>query len=97
MLRAKLLVSKEREKHFTFLADQAQKRSPCILLTFFKVGVANHDSFDRRVLDLSVGFGNCHSIKIECHVFDGWITFPKSDNPVSGTPPARDLKLKLDI
>ena len=34
-LHAKLLVGKEREKHFTFLADQAQKRSPCILLAFF--------------------------------------------------------------
>ena len=55
MLCAELLVSKERKKHFTLLADQAQKRSPCILLTFFKIGVANNDSFDRGVLDLSVG------------------------------------------
>ena len=76
-MRAKLPVSKEREQHFTLLADQAQKRSPCILLAFL-----TPDSFDRRVLDLSVGLGNCHSIKIECHVFDGWITFPvRAMNP----------------
>src|SRR5947209_7144137 len=60
-----------------------------VLLTFFKIGVANNDSFDRRVLDLSVGFGNRHSIKIECHIFDGWITFPKERSTLSiGTPPA---------
>ena len=68
--RSELLVSKEREQHFTLLADQAQKRSPCILLTFFQIGVANDDSFNRRVLNLSIGFGNCHSVNIECHVFD---------------------------
>jgi hypothetical protein len=60
-----LLVSEEGEEHFTLLADQAQKRSPCILLTFFKIGIANDDSLDRRVLNLSGGFGNCHSVNIE--------------------------------
>ena len=43
---------KNVRKYFTLLADQAQKRSPCILLTFFKVGVANHDSFDNDLLHL---------------------------------------------
>jgi len=51
---AKLFVGEKRQKDFTFLTDETQESSPRISLTFFKIGIADNNCFDGRILNFRI-------------------------------------------
>ena len=51
---AELFVGEKRQEDFTFLTDETQESSPRISLTFFKIGIADNNCFDRRILNFRI-------------------------------------------
>lgn len=68
-LDAASFVHKECEEHFAFFADQAKKSPTGVVLTFFKIGIPDHDGANDRVLDFCIGLCNRHSINVKRDIF----------------------------
>ena len=76
---AKLFVGEKRQKDFTFLTDETQESSPRISLTFFKIGIADNNCFDGRILNFRICLGNGHPVNVEGYVLDRRIALSQSN------------------
>ena len=76
---AELFVGEKRQEDFTFLTDETQESSPRISLTFFKIGIADNNCFDGRILNFRICLGIGHPVDVEGYVLDRRIVLSQSN------------------
>jgi hypothetical protein len=64
------LVGEERQKNLTFVADYANKGLRLRAFCAFDIRLANHDRFDRNVLDFCIGVYDLGAVEVDLDIFD---------------------------